>query len=98
MGNVLVPWTLVARKKKCLGTSVEKVDQVTVDDCARACRKEASMFRFGLNKLGGALCNGLKCGCFCEHSGDFTEICTLIDDEDYAVYKYTTKGKKVYTY
>ena len=97
MLGLLVSWVLVAKEKKCSGNrGVEKPRQESAGDCAKACRKEASMFRFSLNKFGSLLCDGQGCRCFCEKSALSTGECVMIQDTSYALYKYTVKGKYAY--
>ena len=62
----------------------------SISDCASACKGLSSMFAFGTNDYGNALCSNLKCQCLCETSASPGGKCTKVRHTGYHLYKYRT--------
>ena len=61
--NKKVGWRIVGLKRECAGKSKSLGMIATIGECARECKKEASMFAYGTNDFGTDRCYDQKCKC-----------------------------------
>ena len=85
-------WVLVAERKECSGSEVEKPRVPLVADCAANCHGIASMFIFGTNDFEKPRCNEEGCWCICETSAAIHGTCDQTDHNGYRLYKYVEQG------
>ena len=85
-------YSLVAEKKECTGSEVDKGKFKTEQMCANACKGVASMFAFGTNDFGTDRCTSEGCQCICESGADEYGMCTTKDHKGYRLYR-VNKGR-----
>ena len=87
--NRLLGYSLVAEKKECTGSEVNKgrFGSNEIDKCANACKGVSSMFAFGTNDFGNDRCTSEGCNCICESGADEYGMCTMKDHDGYRLYR-----------
>ena len=80
-----IEWHLIGRKKECRGAA-EFIGQFPdIARCADACKERSSMFIHGIKSEG-------ESSCFCETSAMANGTCNMIDEPNYDLYGYGSKG------
>ena len=86
-------YTKVAEAEECSGKEIIKYT-ATLDDCAKSCEGESSMFAYGTNDYGVTRCHkDGTCNCLCETMADQNGTCTQVSHNGYRLYRYVEKGK-----
>ena len=91
-------WELIAEKKECGGSEINKGYESALEDCAKQCRGTASMFLFGTNDYGTTRCNDDGCTCVCETSATVDGSCDQVNHSGYRLYKYMEEGNTFVQY
>ena len=80
---------MVAEKKECSGSEVEKGKIKTINECANSCKGVASMFAYGTNDFNNGRCNTDGCECICESAADADGACATSDHSGYRLYRFS---------
>jgi len=90
-------YSLVAEKKECTGSEVDKgrFGSNEIDKCANACKGVSSMFAFGTNDFGNDRCTSEGCKCICESGADEYGMCTMKDHDGYRLYRLNQESANV---
>jgi len=90
-------YSLVAEKKECTGSEVNKgrFGSNEIDKCANACKGVSSMFAFGTNDFGNDRCTSEGCNCICESGADEYGMCTMKDHDGYRLYRLNQESANV---
>ena len=83
-----VGWLLVGLKRECSGKSKGLGMMSTIGECARECKKIASMFAYGTNDFGTERCYDQKCKCMCEPTASAGGTCNHKINNGYRLYRY----------
>ena len=65
----------------------------SIDDCAEACKGQASMFAFGTNDFGVDRCEDSGSKCLCETSARADGTCDVVEHKGYRLYRFSAPGK-----
>ena len=97
---------MVAYKKECAGNEVDMGRFLHIEECARACWKLSSMFKFGTNDYNSEKCDVVdtsyettmveavrQCSCKCETAATSDGQCDIKVDDGYRLFRFK-KGKK----
>ena len=79
---------MVADKKDCVGAEKSMGMIFTLEECARKCKTEASMFAYGTNDFGTERCYDQKCKCMCEPTASADGTCNHKMNNGYRLYRY----------
>ena len=84
---------MIAEKEECDGSEKSLDYMSTIEECAKGCEAEASMFAFGTNDYGKNRCIEAGCMCLCETSASSDGTCNQVSHMGYRLYKYKPDGK-----
>ena len=96
----LEEYELVAERKECGSVGTYARNLASVFDCARSCKRTASMFLFGTNDFNDSRCNGIYgdglCSCWCETLAPDHGTCDMITHNGYRLYKFVRPGRQYF--